>query len=522
MIRSRLPLPRSSGAAALAALPLAFVLVLSSASGGSCATGPGSVDAGSSGGVSSAAIATPAVPVTSAALAAALDTVRTENLIADIAFMSSDLMGGRDTPSRGLEITARYLRARLERLGWKPGAGEGWFHEYPLLRKHVDPKNSAVVLHEPAGDHALVLGRDYFVSARSQLGKVDARGKVVFCGTGTEEDLKAAKVEKRWILCLDSGGENAELRKVASRARRSDALGLIVAPAADYQGEPYAARFRADTEKLIEGRASKVEERADNVFPQLRLGRAALERLLGGGAPPAVGTELAVELSEKRAAETRGRVTVENVCGFWPGSDPELSKEVILLSAHYDHVGTTNGVVYNGADDNGSGTSTMLAVAEALARYGPLRRSVMIVWVSGEEKGLWGSEAWAKDPTLPAGHKAIANINIDMVGRNAPDQLLVTPTSAREEHNGLVRLAESLAPLEGFPKLGSADEYYKRSDHINFAKLGIPVVFLFSDVHEDYHKPGDDVEKIDGDKVRRVSRLVVRMLEGLQADDLEL
>jgi hypothetical protein len=85
-----------------------------------------------------------------------------------------------------------------------------------------------------------------------------------------------------------------------------------------------------------------------------------------------------------------------------------------------------------------------------------------------------------------------------------------------------VRLAESLSPQEGFPTLGSADDFYTRSDHANFAKLGIPVTFLFSDVHADYHKPGDDPEKVDADKVRRVMRLVVRMLDGLQADRLEL
>jgi hypothetical protein len=383
------------------------------------------------------------------------------------------------------------------------------------------------VLHAAAGDQALALGREYFIPSRFQLGNVDLRGKVVFCGAGTEEDFKKANVEKRWVLCLESGAEVSrdEQRKLVSRARKSDALGLILAPGPDYAGEPYGARFAADTAQMLEGRArfpTEREERAEQVFPQLRLDRGALEKLQAGAATPALGAEFPGELSEKRVIEGKGRVTVENVCGFWPGSDPLLSKEVILLSAHYDHVGTTDGVVYNGADDNGSGTCTMLAVAEALARYGPLRRSVMIVWVSGEEKGLWGSEAWSKNPTIPAGHKAIADINIDMVGRNAPDKLLVTPTRERKEHNGLVRLVETLSPLEGFPKLGNADSFYNRSDHINFAKLGIPVVFLFSDVHEDYHKPGDDPEKIDGDKVRRVSRLVVRVLEGLQGDELEL
>jgi hypothetical protein len=117
----------------------------------------------------------------------------------------------------------------------------------------------------------------------------------------------------------------------------------------------------------------------------------------------------------------------------------------------------------------------------------------------------------------------VCDINIDMIGRNEPDKLLITPTSARKEYNGLVKLAEANGPLEGFPKLGSCDAYWDRSDHRNFAvNLKIPVTFLFSDIHEDYHQPTDKPEKIDNDKIRRVVRMVLRMLEELQADRLEL
>src|SRR5262249_39314182 len=113
------------------------------------------------------------------------------------------------------------------------------------------------------------------------------------------------------------------------------------------------------------------------------------------------------------------------------------------------------------------------------------------------------------------------DLNLDMVGRNAPETLLITPSKELEEYNGLTRLAERLAPLEGFPVLGSADEFWTRSDHMNFARnLGIPVAFLFCGEHEDYHQPTDDVEKIDCDKIRRVTRLVLRMLDALQDHEL--
>jgi hypothetical protein len=217
-----------------------------------------------------------------------------------------------------------------------------------------------------------------------------------------------------------------------------------------------------------------------------------------------------------------GPVIVENVCGLWPGSDPVLAREVVIVSAHYDHVGEHDGEIYNGADDNGSGTCGLLAIAEALAQHGPMKRSVLLLWVSGEEKGLLGSMAWSKDPTLPEGMEPVAALNIDMIGRNAPDYLLITPTSAHDAYNGLTRVAEAHAPFEGFEELGSCDDYWYRSDHMSFhVNLEIPVAFLFSNVHEDYHQPSDTVEKIDYDKIRRVSRLVVRMLDALQEMDLE-
>ena len=150
-----------------------------------------------------------------------------------------------------------------------------------------------------------------------------------------------------------------------------------------------------------------------------------------------------------------------------------------------------------------------------------MRRSLLLMWVCGEEKGLWGSDAWNKHPYLPDGCKPVADINIDMVGRNAPDKLLVTPTHEHKSYSFLTKVAETYAPLEGFPKLGSADEYWQRSDHYNFVKAGIPATFLFSDVHEDYHQPTDDPDKIDYDKIHRVARLVLRMLDALQNDKID-
>lgn len=471
----------------------------------------------------------PAAASVNATLEHALETISADEIRADVFFVASDQLGGRDTPSLGLQVAARYIRARLQRLGWKPGASDGYFYTYPLVQKRLD--ESACTAKATAGERtvALQLGSDYFLASSRDAFDSDAHAGAVWCGAGDEKEFVADSVKGKWAVCVDKG-ESAF--RVARNAEKAGAIGLAWVEGLDAK-ESYASRY-GKMEELRRGGVSypaKQDASAENAtrrgaerMPRLYLARGSFQRLLAlskqDEAALAPGQALGFEFAETRKIDPSGTIEVENVCGFWPGSDPVLKNEVILVTAHYDHVGTSRGQIYNGADDNGSGTSGLLAVAEALASYGPLRRSVMLMWVSGEEKGLWGSRAWTENPWLPEGAKAVCDVNIDMIGRNAPDKLLITPTEERPEHNGLVRLAQELAPLEGFPKLGSADEYYTRSDHYNFAKKGIPAAFLFSDVHEDYHKTTDDPEKIDYDKIRRVARLVLRMLDGLQKDAL--
>jgi Zn-dependent M28 family amino/carboxypeptidase len=217
-----------------------------------------------------------------------------------------------------------------------------------------------------------------------------------------------------------------------------------------------------------------------------------------------------------------GRVAVENVAALWPGAHPERGHELIVLSAHYDHEGVrSSGEVMNGADDNASGCAALLAVAEALAQRGPLDRGVLLLWVGAEELGLLGSAAWCREPDLPAGLTPVANLNLDMVGRNAAGYLELTPSSEHEAWNPLAALALELAALEGFEPPENIDRDFERSDQASFhGILGLPVAFLSTGEHADYHQPGDDSAKIDADKIARVSRLALRMLERAQALEL--
>ena len=209
----------------------------------------------------------------------------------------------------------------------------------------------------------------------------------------------------------------------------------------------------------------------------------------------------------------------ENVLGYIEGSD--LKDELIIITAHYDHLGKHDTLLFNGADDDGSGTVAIMEIAEAfmLAKRdgkGP-RRSILIMPVSGEEKGLLGSKYYTDNPVFPL-KKTIANLNIDMIGRidnmhldGNYVYLIGSDMLSKELHNISEEINKKYIGLELDYTYNTDDDphrYYYRSDHYNFAKNNIPVIFYFNGVHEDYHKTTDTIEKIDFNKIEKITRFV--------------
>lgn len=206
-----------------------------------------------------------------------------------------------------------------------------------------------------------------------------------------------------------------------------------------------------------------------------------------------------------------------NVIALLPGSDPVLSDEYVVISAHFDHVGVGRPVagdsIYNGADDNGSGTAALIEVAEAFASLAQRpARSLVFLAVSAEEKGLLGSAYYAANPTVPR-DGIVANLNVDMIGGNAPDSIVVIG----QEYSSLgplvrevaERNAESLG-LTVAADLWPEERFFFRSDHYNFARMEIPALFFFAGTHEHYHRPSDEADTVDYDKATRVARLIFR------------
>ncbi len=450
----------------------------------------------------------------------ALAAIRLPGLMGDLRFLADDEMRGRDTPSPELRVAALFLAARLERLGFSSAGSGDFFYTYDLHRSGIDPARSGVGMQTKSDAERIAFGEGYFLNRMSHAYASAVRGPVVSVGRGTKDEFRSAALDGAWALLFDGG---VSIRRSQRYAEEAGAAGILFAETPELH-EPYAEKFENTTDAVLKSHISLRRAKSHNAgdeLPILMLSSGATARMLalaGVASGPSVvaGTALDVVVSEDRVLRD-DTISEFNVAGFWPGRDPELAREVIVVSAHYDHVGARGDRIFNGADDNASGTTGLLGVAEALAAYGPMRRSVLLLWLSGEEKGLWGSEAWTKAPQLPEGAVAVADINIDMIGRTRTDELYLTPTENHDSFNAVAAAAYDMARLEGFDTLLSQDADWERSDHYNFDKhLGIPVAFLSAGEHPDYHKPTDTAEKIDFEKLARITRIVVRMLDALE------
>ena len=221
----------------------------------------------------------------------------------------------------------------------------------------------------------------------------------------------------------------------------------------------------------------------------------------------------------KRIFKSNQIIRGENVLGYIEGTD--LKEELIIITAHYDHLGKHDSLIFNGADDDASGVAGAMEIAEAfmIAKkegFGP-RRSILIMPVSGEEKGLLGSKYYTDNPIYPL-EKTVANLNIDMIGRlddwhdNGNYVYLIgSDRLSLELHNINEDINSKYIGLDLDYKFNDEEDpnrYYYRSDHYNFAKNNIPVIFYFNGIHEDYHRPSDTIEKLDFNKIETITRLV--------------
>lgn len=456
-----------------------------------------------------------------AATITAADVARRIGIIAD------DSMLGRDTPSRGLDLTARYVANQFRRFGLRPGGdGGGWYQRYPIKRRQFDRDGSRVVLAAGGIEAEARFGR----SARYLQGVISGEpltGPAVLVGGGLDAEAVGRMALRDKIVVYVSDFTAPPSDRVTQVARairlRGPAAVLLVA---NLDPEGFAARIprtmpaRTTVDlKLVSPPYVEVSEAA--VAPALHAAKIDLGSVRADTA--AVYRELPnLRVRMELRDSVLESLTAPNTVGILEGSDPLLSQEYLVYSAHMDHIGITPGradSVNNGADDDASGTAGVIELAEAFSRPGARpKRSIIFVTVSGEEKGLWGSRYFSEHPPVPI-DRIVANINIDMIGRNWQDTIV----AIGKEHSDLGATLERVNRAHPELRMAAIDDpwpeerFYFRSDHYNFARKGVPILFFFNGVHPDYHQVTDSPDKIDSEKEARVLRLLYHL--GREAGD---
>lgn len=486
-------------------------------------------------------------------------------------FLSSDFLEGRETGKEGQKLAASYIASTFERLGLKPMGDSGTYFQKFLVKERWVGMGSEIAMHyanngQKAAESLIrdMLFEDFFFFPRQLVPSADTiRAGVVFAGYGINDQSAYsyndyAGLDAKGKIVVVLGGEPQERDSTSifngllptrwsnpitkrTAAVEAGAIALLIVADRGSRGS-IAEQSEGFSESIVSNAMSLIQPNAQNdsrplppPLPMVFISSDVASNLLARSGKTIGQLQDEIDRTCKPhslAAEgtTAGifidlhedTLTSENVCGLLEGRDKKLRDEAVIFSAHYDHLGIApDGDVYNGADDNASGTSGVLGLAEAFSRN-PLkpRRSLMFILFSGEEKGLLGSNFYADHPALPL-NRMIANINMDMIGRidpkyekeKNPDYVYVIGSDKispeldrilKQENKATVNLALDYT----YNDEDDPERFYYRSDHYNFARNGIPIAFFFTGLHADYHEPSDTVDKINFERLSKIAKLV--------------
>jgi hypothetical protein len=471
--------------------------------------------------------------------------------------VASDDMEGRDTPSRGLDLTAKFIADHLSQWGVKPGGDDGtYFQKFALTSRRVVPELTIASLNgqsfklgedfiaEPAQGQAsgriVYVGHGYMVRGKDidAYQGVDVKGKIVLAVEGFPRGVSYQDVQGK------KAGEDYDTPETYARAH--GARGVIYIPTAStltfWQNRH---KFSLNPSRMMLERPKQSGANIPVIYASEKMAKAILEgekldyeTIRKQGAEGALDEGFDLSAGKQASFNVNAKIDraiTQNVVGVIEGVDPILKKEYVAVGAHYDHIGISKNAegdrIFNGADDDGSGTVATLAIAGALAKS-PERpkRSIIFVWHAGEEKGLWGSEFFTSNPTVPM-EQIVTQLNIDMIGRSkkqgdnnpanrdltGPNELYVIGSKmmstdlgnlSEEVNNSYLKLAFNYK----YDDPNDSERFFYRSDHFNYAKRGVPIIFYFSGVHEDYHGLADTADKIDYQKMEKVARTVFAMM----------
>ena len=469
-------------------------------------------------------------------------TIDASDLRRDLYAFADDSMLGRDASTGEAVRAARFLAVRAKVAGLEPAGDSGTFlQRVPLVREYLG-RGSRVTVTWSGGVTALTVGPQLVpltsLGDSEPLPKMDAAGEMVFAGYGIDapgvrNDLAGQSVAGKVVVfvmgeppSLDSVTRAALRRdhpiaeRIAMLADRAPAAILVILSGRMAAMMPAMAMELTDNSlHFSEGPAARAR-----TLPMVLLcdARAAAPLLPEGWPARDRPGALAGRRFDAHVDLARQEVPAYNVVAVRRGADPALRGTYVAFGAHLDHIGILHGAagdsIANGADDDGSGSMALLAIGRAAVTQRPApRRSMLFVWHTGEEEGLFGSEWFTTHPTVPLA-SIVAQLNADMIGRNASDSLyLVGPAAApRHQSQELGRIVDQVNAGLPRPFLINREwdsplhpeRIYYRSDHYNYARNGIPIVFFTSGLHADYHQAGDEPQKIDYAKLARVAAFI--------------
>jgi hypothetical protein len=458
--------------------------------------------------------------------------------------LSSDEMEGRATFSPGLDKAAAYIADRLKQAGVKPAGDEGDYLQHVAVQTIQVANHSTLTIEVNGQSRVFKDGEGVVFPPNVGVKRTFTLGDIEFVGYGlnlgrVHNDYAGRNVRGKAVVWLGSSVPVSVQGTSASRllgSRSSTAIDEMNAAAAlslgnDGQSSGTPLGFTT-TQRLDMPKAPAVtvsDEALEFLFSASGLDYADLKaKAERGESLPATtikGAKLTFNLdADYRIASVR---LTQNVVGIIEGRDVQLKSSYVAFGAHYDHLGINQGIpagipvdrIYNGADDDGSGSTALIAMADAFMAASKPRRSLMFAWHAGEERGLWGSEYLADHPPVPI-ESIVAQFNIDMIGRNRDNKdseentvyAVGADRISTELHNILVDTNNSLAqPLTlDFEMNDPADpeRIYFRSDHFSYASKGIPIIFFFTGLHPDYHQVTDSVDKIHFQKMSHIVELV--------------
>ena len=492
------------------------------------------------------------------------DKITSSDLESYVSFLASPLLKGRMNGEAELEIAARFIATEAKIIGLKPANGESYFQPYSILKKSIDLSKSMIQIISSSRDTATIK-EPMFQMIPMEPADFILDGEVVFAGYGIRadkykyDDFDNIKTEGKILLVMDrapmsedgkksqfeepdwSSEQSFQMKLTTLILSKAKAILFVTDPKSGFQSfDESNPQYAGYVKSKVTLRNEKKEDPNQfmSVLPKvIFIHRSVADALLKGSGHTLEELQKTIDatlqphsfrIKNKELKITEVSLTEEkvlnNVAGYIEGSDPVLEHETVVFSSHYDHIGTNGNKVNTGADDDASGCAALLSIAEAFQSLEnkPLR-TVLFLWVSGEEIGLFGSKSYVENPLFPL-DKTIADLNMDMIGRekgvadSTDDTPMTGPNSvfviSDSQSKDLVEIADETdrQSILNFDYSLSGRNHplqlFSRSDHYNFVEKDIPVLCFTTGIHSDYHTPGDVIEKIDFRKMELITRTI--------------